>query len=146
MTRHEMFAREARRLGMTVDEMMRHMGGRLFYVQHPDTKEWVWCWQLNDEQGKACTEEFYNRHRRFTDFMLSGPKTAIEGFLWVFMIPFIPLIAIFEGSKKVLGAVDKAVTKAAYEDLCCGGGGDGLFDHVNSMRKADIDFLFGGKK
>ena len=26
------------------------------------------------------------------------------------------------------------------------GGGDSIFDHVNSVRKADIEFLFGGLK
>ena len=146
MTRSERLEDFANRMGMTLDEIMGRMGRELFYTQHPKTGKWMLCWALTAEEGAFLTREHYKRNRRFTDFILDGPQTKSEWFVWWLLLPLVPLALIMEGSRKVCGAIDAAATREAYKEVYYGGGGDGIFDHVNSVRKSDIEFLFGGLK
>ena len=135
----------ANRMGMTMDEVMGKMGRELFCTQHPDTGKWMWCWALSAEDGAFLSEEHYRRNRGFTDFILDGPQTKFGWFVWCLLLPLIPLAMILEGGRKVTSAVERAAYRESYADMVCGGG-DSIFDHVNSVRKADIEFLFGGLK
>ena len=146
MTSTERMCEFGKRMGLSLGEMLDRTGKELVYIRHPENNKWVWCWVISEKDGNLISGEYYKRNRGFVDFILDGPQKKFEWFVWWLLLPLVPLAMILEGGRKVASAIDRAATREAYADMCYGGGGDSIFDHVNSVRKADIEFLFGGLK
>ena len=134
------------RTGLPPEKVIEELGGKIFYIKHPNTGAWVWCCQLTGEEVMAMRKEYSHRHRRMVEFMLAGPQNVLQGILWWLMVPFLPIVMLIEAFKPTMEQVGVMAERRSYVGGYVGDDGDSIFDHVNSVRKADLEFLLGGVK
>ena len=143
-SRYEGFGEAARRYGVPEQVLREHIGKELFWAKNPMTGVMMVCGELSEWTKIGAT---LKPERHPLAFLWEGPEGFWDTLACILLAPVSIVCMTCKGLYEMLrGANDprsQAYARAYYEAEV--GGGGGLFDEVSSARKADIDFLFGGR-